>query len=208
MSAEDDEKLPSTTRKWCPIASVRRDDAQSAPVRRRIDDSAVIEALGFDPPLAQPGDQVDVRCLPNDPVLNADDADQLDADIIVPIDPDYSSDHGYFKKSCRIVTIGRPNIKLHHHPLGLVQVVFSNCVVKVRLGDDFEQLKKLSRTGSVKLGNLESYGWFCTAETMLPVFIYLRWMSNMSPVGYHVASDDSSTDSTIRNHVGSKRQHS
>jgi hypothetical protein len=93
---------------------------------------------------------------------------------------DVHNDH--VQNSCRdccFTTIGRGNIKIHVHPLGLAQIIFDNCVVKVRLGHDLDLLVCLSSFGPVQLHNIRSIGWIPTNRTLLPSFLFLRWLSSM-----------------------------
>jgi hypothetical protein len=82
-------------------------------------------------------------------------------------------------RDCCFTAIGRGNIKLHAHPLGLAQIIFENCVVKVRLGHDLDDLVALSCLGSVQLHNIQANGWVSTTASHLPSFVFLRWLSSM-----------------------------
>jgi hypothetical protein len=162
-------------------------------VRRKIADGSVIQVLRDDP-------------LPTFLCNCTDETGQVaisthDDQVIQNLAArrNHLTDHGFFQKRRSINTIGIPIIKRHANPLGLVQLEFSNCVVKVRLGHDFEQLITFSSAGSVHLSNVESCGWFGAAESMLPVFLYLRWISSMvavrdlcgrDPNGFSGTSDD------------------
>jgi hypothetical protein len=92
---------------------------------------------------------------------------------------DNLSDHGYFQSSS-IKTEGVAKTKPHAHAQGLTQVIFANCVVKVRTGHDLDQLIALSNEGPVYLFNLHTNGWIQSGAKMLPAFVLLRWMSAMS----------------------------
>jgi hypothetical protein len=87
-------------------------------------------------------------------------------------------DHNFFQ-NCSFTTIGSASVKVHVHPLGLAQIIFNNCVVQVRLGHDFERLVALSRSGPVLLQNIQTNGWIATYKTLLPAFVFRRWMSSM-----------------------------
>jgi hypothetical protein len=86
-----------------------------------------------------------------------------------------------FRTLKNIVTVGLPKTKVHEHPLGLTQVIFDNCIVKVRKGCDLERIQALGRVGQVKLSNVSSCGWVTTDKTLLPCCVFNRWMSSMSP---------------------------
>jgi hypothetical protein len=229
MSAENIEKLPSTTRKLCPSAAVRRamiEGAHSAPVRRRIANSAVIEILNDEPPQAMldnrdeessatganhslRSDRVaDDSLSVQDPHPSSDPQIETDSDNVVKVGAnicvrekideqandtirsmlyrptdDSSWDSSTFWEPASITTVGIPSTKKHSHPMGLVQVVFENCVVKVRTGHDLDNLLSLGRLGNVHLTNVTSYGWTATDRTLLPCCIFARWMSNMKAAG-------------------------
>ena len=89
--------------------------------------------------------------------------------------------HGSFK-ICSIKTVGNPSIKTHAHPLGLTELIFDNCAVKVRKGVDLSLLIKLGTAGKVLLLNVHSCGWVATNRTLLPAFVFIRWMSSMRAV--------------------------
>jgi hypothetical protein len=80
---------------------------------------------------------------------------------------------------CCFTTIGRASIKVHVHPLGLAQIIFDNCVVKVRLGHDLDLLEALSNSGPVQLHNIQTNGWIPINRTLLPSFVFLRWLSSI-----------------------------
>jgi hypothetical protein len=229
MNAEDIEKMPSTSRKWCPSAAVRRamiNGAHSAHVRKRITSSAVIEVLKDEPPQAMLDGRVEESSetgadhslrsvslrdedLPvQDPHPSSDAPIETDAGNVEndgakicvmekidgetnnqirsihlrPID-DSSWDSSTFWQPASITTVDVPITKLHTHPLGLAQVVFDNCVVKVHAGQDLDNLLSLSRRGKVQLTNVTSYGWSATDRTHLPCCIFARWISNMKAAG-------------------------
>jgi hypothetical protein len=103
--------------------------------------------------------------------------------VLSPPDPDREktppwSSSSYFERSS-VTTCGMPNLKMHEHPLGLAQVIFDNCVVKVREGFDLTNLLSLGRLGDVELFNVSSNGWIATDRTLLPCCIYERWISDM-----------------------------
>jgi len=79
--------------------------------------------------------------------------DWLDAVDDSPID-----NHSYFKWA-NIVAVGCPVVTCHPHPAGLTELQFENCVVKVRLGGDLNDLIRCSFTGPVALRNLSTHGW-------------------------------------------------
>jgi len=88
----------------------------------------------------------------------------------------------FFQVTC-IITTGIPNLKLNDHPLGLAQVIFDNCVVKVRTGFDLDNLLSLGRLGKVELINVTSHGWIVTDRSLLPCCIFNRWISGMKEAG-------------------------
>jgi hypothetical protein len=92
---------------------------------------------------------------------------------------DVQNDHHIGCNDCCFRTIGRGNIKIHVHPLGLAQIIFDNCVVKVRLGHDLDLLVNLSCFGPVQLHNIRCIGWIPTHRTLLPSFLFQRWLSSM-----------------------------
>jgi hypothetical protein len=94
---------------------------------------------------------------------------------------DAVADHSFFQ-NCSCTTMGSANTQVHAHPMGLAHVVFENCVVKVRLGFDLDRLIALSRIGPVSLHNIHSSGWIPTGETLLPAYVFLRWISSMVAV--------------------------
>ena len=93
--------------------------------------------------------------------------------------------HGYFKHHS-IQTVGNPNTKIHDDPQGLAQLKFDNCVVKVRQGPDLDRLTMLGRAGPVQLHTVMSCGWIATDRSLLPAFVYLRWVSSMDDVLFDV----------------------
>jgi len=93
--------------------------------------------------------------------------------------------HGYFKQHS-IQTVGNPNTKIHDDPMGLAQLKFDNCVVKVRQGHDLDRLTILGRAGPVQLHTVMSCGWIATDRSLLPAFVYLRWVSSMDDALYSV----------------------
>jgi hypothetical protein len=101
--------------------------------------------------------------------------------IMAADEDDAIADHSFFQNR-NITAIGSANTQVHAHPLGLAHVVFDNCVVKVRLGSDLDRLIALSRIGPVSLHNIHSSGWITTRETLLPAYVFLRWISSMDAV--------------------------
>jgi hypothetical protein len=93
---------------------------------------------------------------------------------------DYSpwDSFAYWRKAS-ITTVGIPNTKMNAHPLGLAEIIFDNCVVKVRAGHDLDNLVSLGRLGNVQLSNVTSNGWIATDRALLPCCIFARWMSGM-----------------------------
>jgi hypothetical protein len=89
-----------------------------------------------------------------------------------------------FWERSSILTCGIPNLKMNiENPLALCQVIFDNCVVKVREGIDLNNLLTLGRKGDVELTNVTSFGWVATERTLLPCCIFERWISNMGAAG-------------------------
>ena len=112
--------------------------------------------------------------------LNGESHDGLNEIDHCCFEHDVHNDH--VQNSCRdccFTTIGRGNIKIHDHPLGLAQIIFDNCVVKVRLGHDLDLLVNLSCFGPVQLHNIRCIGWIPTHRTLLPSFLFQRWLSSM-----------------------------
>ena len=87
--------------------------------------------------------------------------------------------HSFFQ-SHSLMAVGIPAIKDHDHPQGLSQLMFENCVVKVRRGTDLTQLMILSLSGPVHLHNVNSCGWIASGDHQLPAFVFIRWLSEMS----------------------------
>ena len=87
--------------------------------------------------------------------------------------------HSFFQ-SHSLMAEGIPAIKDHDHPLGLSQLMFENCVVKVRRGTDLTHLMHLSLAGPVHLHNVNSCGWIAFDGHQLPAFVFIRWLSEMS----------------------------
>ena len=85
----------------------------------------------------------------------------------------------YYLHKCTFLAVGSCNTQMHPNPLGLARVTFENCVVQVRPGRDLEQLIAFSRIGPVLLCNVSANGWFSSSRTLLPGFIFLRWVSTM-----------------------------
>ena len=161
MSTDSTEKLPST-RKRCLTADARRammDDAPSAKIRRNIFVNTKIESVGRDR-------SVSMR----------EYYSYMLQDVPTPTPPWTSSS---FWQPSTITTSGIPNLRMCEHPLGLAQVIFDNCVVKVRDGFDLNNLLSLGRLGHVDLFNVTSFGWVATDRTLLPCCIFARWISSM-----------------------------
>jgi hypothetical protein len=99
---------------------------------------------------------------------------------LLHISTDYSPwDSFSFWQKAKITTVGIPITKMNAHPLGLAQIIFDNCVVKVRAGHNLDNLVSLGRLGNVQLSNVTSNGWIATDRALLPCCIFARWMSGM-----------------------------
>ena len=155
MSDTDRVNLPSTKRCFRPSSAIKR---------RKVSDSEVI-------PLPHTIDQP--QQLKDEHDDESSDAGSADASKSIQM-----KDHNFFQE-CNFTTFGRANTKVHSHPMGLAHVFFSNCVVKVRRGHDLEKIIDLSRNGPVKLWNIQSSGWITSNESLLPAFVFLRWISSM-----------------------------
>jgi hypothetical protein len=89
-----------------------------------------------------------------------------------------------FWERSSILTCGNPNLKMNiENPMALCQVIFDNCVVKIREGIDLKNLLTLGRKGDVELTNVTSFGWVATERTLLPCCIFERWISDMGAAG-------------------------
>jgi hypothetical protein len=155
-------KLPKTS--WA--SRKRRIAKHYATVSVKIDDGEVIDcALGDSRPLRH--SQLDVYS--NDPDID-DQRSTWTCDNL--------KDHGNYQ-TCSIKTAGSAQAKPHDHPQGLTQVHFQNCVLKVRPGNDLDQLLALSTKGPVHLFNVQTNGWIQSGPLLLPAFILLRWMSEI-----------------------------
>jgi hypothetical protein len=160
-----------------------KEGAQSKAVKTKVADSEVIESIELEHCHPQPHAIVQLQ--------NEHDGETSDAGSEQPLRTNsllekadaspsiHSKDHNFFHK-CNFTTFGRANTKVHSHPMGLAQVFFSNCVVKVRRGHDLEQLIDLSKIGPVQLKNIESSGFITSVESLLPAFVFHRWISSMS----------------------------
>ena len=95
--------------------------------------------------------------------------------VIPDVYPDYF-------QNCNFITVGVPITKLHSHPQGLAQLIYSNCVVMVRLGHDLDHLTAWSGAGPVQLCNVQTNG---LSTTLLPVFLFLRWLSSARRIMSH-----------------------
>jgi hypothetical protein len=85
---------------------------------------------------------------------------------------------GRYKKFT-IKTIGSAYTQMHEYSQGLAVVSFVNCVIKVRPGDDLNTLIAMSRVGTVILYNVQLNGWTTTNQSLLPTYIFLRWISKI-----------------------------
>lgn len=180
MSNTDRVKLPGTKLSFCPSSAVRRtmmDGAKSESIRRKVADSEVIESIEqvHHNPLPHTIDQPQHLKEEHDVESSDDNANFEKADASKS---NQMNDHNFFQK-CNFRTFGSANTKVHSHPKGLTQVFFSNCVVKVRRGHDLDKMVTLSRIGPIKLCNIQSSGWIASDESLLPAFLFLRWMSSM-----------------------------
>ena len=92
----------------------------------------------------------------------------------------HCADSHSFYQSHSLMAVGIPAIKDHDHPQGLSQLMFENCVVKVRRGTDLTHLMHLSLSGPVHLHNVNSCGWIAFGDHQLPAFVFIRWLSEMS----------------------------
>jgi hypothetical protein len=153
------------------------DGAKSEAIRREVADSEVIESIEkvHLTPLPHTIDQTRQLKEEHEDVSSDDSTDCEKADASKRIQ---KNDHNFFQK-CNFTTFGSANTKVHSHHMGLAQVFFSNCVVKVRRGHDLDKMVDLSRIGPVKLCNIQSSGWIESDQSLLPAFLFLRWMSSM-----------------------------
>jgi hypothetical protein len=85
--------------------------------------------------------------------------------------------YGYYQRA-EFIALGQPLVKAHMHPAGLSELQFENCFVKVRVGHDLEQLMRCSKTGSVAMWNLTTNGWASNGTSMLPSFIFVKYISS------------------------------
>jgi hypothetical protein len=134
--------------------------------------------------------QVKRRCVTKN-IAAALTSRRVDASVVevtVPASavPDFYQSHlriedneHYYLHKYNFLAVGSCNTQMHPHPLGLARVTFENCVVQVRPGHDLEQLIAFSRIGAVQLCNVSADGWISTSRTLLPGFIFLRWVSTM-----------------------------
>ena len=88
------------------------------------------------------------------------------------------SSHGYYQW-CNIQTAGAARTKPHHHTLGLTQVIFNNCMIQVRPGEDLEKLLAKSIDGPVRIINVRTNGWAEAGAALLPAFVFHRWLSHV-----------------------------
>lgn len=164
MSDPDRVNLPSTKRCFRPSSAIKR---------RKVSDSEVIESIEHVHRNPQPHTIDQPQQLKDEHDDESSDAGSADASKSIQM-----KDHNCFQ-DCNFTTLGRANTKVHSHPMGLAHVFFSNCVVKVRRGHDLEKIIDLSRNGPVKLWNIQSSGWITSNESLLPAFVFLRWISSM-----------------------------
>lgn len=100
------------------------------------------------------------------------------------------NDSHRLQRDCCFTTAGSANVSVHPHAMGLARVFFGNCVVKVRMGHDLDQMVAHSQIGPVQLHNIKPSGStlhvqprICAAGVInheLPVFVFLRWISSMN----------------------------
>ena len=86
--------------------------------------------------------------------------------------------HGFLKRM-DWVAVGQPIIKPHKHAAGLTTLMFQNCVIKIRVGDELNQIIILSKTGEVHMLNLFTKGWEPSNQTLLPAFIFEKYLSSV-----------------------------
>ena len=88
-------------------------------------------------------------------------------------------DHSFFQYR-DFVTSGQPFVKAHRLEACLTELQFENCVVKVRVGRDLNEIIRCSSTGSVYLRNLSTNGWAANSHTLLPSFIFIKYISSFT----------------------------
>ena len=121
--------------------------------------------------------------------LSADESDNVLVDpqcseaIVVPeyvlvAEHSHSDNHGYYRYA-DFIALGRPVVRAHRHEAGLTELHFDNCVVKVRVGPDLNDIIRYSANGHrvVAFSNLSTNGWFTNRLTVLPSFVFLKYLS-------------------------------
>ena len=86
-------------------------------------------------------------------------------------------DHHSHYNRADFTALGRPVVRVHQHPAGLTELHFDNCIVKVRAGIDLDDLIRCSANGAVALRNLSTNGWVTNSFTVLPSFVFLKYLS-------------------------------
>jgi hypothetical protein len=86
-------------------------------------------------------------------------------------------DHHSYWNFADFTTLGRPVVRVHQHAAGLTELHFVNCIVKVRVGNDLDDLIRCSANGAVALRNLSTNGWVTNCVTVLPSFVFLKYLS-------------------------------
>jgi hypothetical protein len=84
--------------------------------------------------------------------------------------------HGFYRFA-DFTALGRPIVRAHQHAAGLTELHFDNCCVKVRVGIDLNDLIRCSANGKVALRNLSTNGWVTNSSTLLPSFVFLKYLS-------------------------------
>lgn len=80
-------------------------------------------------------------------------------------------------RSADFTALGRPVVRVHQHAAGLTELHFDNCIVKVRTGIDLDDLIRCSANGAVALRNLSTNGSVTNCFTVLPSFVFLKYVS-------------------------------
>ena len=90
----------------------------------------------------------------------------------------HSDNHGYYRYA-DFIALGRPVVRAHRHEAGLTELHFDNCVVKVRVGPDLNDIIRYSANGHrvVVFSNLSTNGWVTNSLTVLPSFVFLKYLS-------------------------------
>jgi hypothetical protein len=86
-------------------------------------------------------------------------------------------DHHSHWRSADFTALGRPVVRVHQHAAGLTVLHFDNCIVKVRVGIDLDDLIRCSANGAIHLRNLSTNGWVTNCFTVLPSFVFLKYLS-------------------------------